>query len=177
MNLGVLIRVAEAGDVEALKFTLGPEHHAFFMDRFRLQGAGLGEILIAFREGEPIGAVFLFWGAADEPEVRRYLADIPMIFHLHVARAHRHRGVGRSLLCRAEEALRDRGHERVLLGVDQSNKLARSLFEWLGYTTPPEPALSNLGADTKPGNGGHPVAEAYDILVADLCRPTPEWPG
>ncbi|HEY7272446.1 MAG TPA: GNAT family N-acetyltransferase [Actinoplanes sp.] len=174
--MGVQIRVAENGDLDSLGDALGSEHQAFFRDRVPLQMDGLGEILVAVREAGPVGAVFLYWGPADEPEVRRHLADVPMIFHLHVAPAHRHRGVGRSLLRRAEEVLRHRGHERVLLGVDKSNKTARALYEWLGYTTPPEPALSNLGSVSEPGDGGHPVGEAYDILVADLSRPMPAWP-
>jgi GNAT superfamily N-acetyltransferase len=177
VSVGVQIRVAEPGDLDAFGAALGPEHQAFFQDRFPLQQDGLGEILVAFRESDPVGAVFLYWGPAEEPEVRRHLADVPMIFHLHVAPRHRHRGVGRSLLRRAEEVLRDRGHERVLLGVNKSNQVARSLYEWLGYTTPPEPALSNLGAAAEPGDGGHPVGEAYDILVADLSRPAPAWPS
>ncbi len=177
VGVGVLIRVAEPGDLDGLGEALGPEHRDFFRNRFPIQQAGLGEILVACGDAGPVGAVFLFWGPADEPEVRRHLADVPMIFHLHVAPEHRHRGVGRSLLRRAEENLRARGHTRVLLGVNKSNKVARALYEWLGYTQPPEPALSNLGATTEPGAGGHPVGETYDILVADLLRPAPAWPS
>jgi ribosomal protein S18 acetylase RimI-like enzyme len=176
VGVRVLIRVAEPSDLELLSEALGPDHHAFFVGRLPLQKEGLGEILIAFRRSGPVGAVFISWTEADEPQVRKHLADVPMIFHLHVAPEHRHRGVGRTLLRRAEESLRLRGHTRVLLGVDKSNQVARALYEWLGYVRPHEPELSDLGATAEPGRPEHSVGEAYDILVADLNRPAPTWP-
>jgi ribosomal protein S18 acetylase RimI-like enzyme len=176
VGVGVLIRVAEPGDLDLVAQALGAEHHAFFAGRLPLQKEGLGEILVAWRGHVPVGAVFISWDQADEPEIRRHLAEVPMIFHLHVAPEHRHRGVGRTLLRHAEQRLRERGHIRILLGVDKSNLVARRLYEWLGYVQPPEPELSDLGATTEPGQPGHSVAEAYDILVADLHRPAPNWP-
>jgi probable F420-dependent oxidoreductase len=119
---------------------------------------------VAVHPTGPIGAVFVSWDVADEPEVRRHLAGVPTIFHLHVAPAHRHRGVGRALLRRAEQRLRERGHSRVLLGVDRSNQVARDLYLWLGYRHPETPELRGLGE-----------GEPYDILVADLNRPSPPW--
>jgi ribosomal protein S18 acetylase RimI-like enzyme len=174
--VGVLIRVAEPDDLDLLAEALGPDHHAFFVGRLPLQKEGLGEILVAFREHGPVGAVFISWDQADEPEIRRHLAEVPMIFHLHVAPEHRHQGIGRNLLRHAEDRLRLRGHARVLLGVDKSNRVARDLYEWLGYRQPHEPELSDLGATAEPGQPEHSVAEAYDILVADLDRPVPHWP-
>jgi ribosomal protein S18 acetylase RimI-like enzyme len=174
--VGVLIRVAEPVDLEALPETLGPGHQAFYRSRLTLQKNGLGEILLAFVEDAPIGAVFISWDRADEPEIRKHLDGVPMIFRLHVAPKHRHRGIGRSLLRRAEQHLRERGHSRVLLGVDKSNVTARDLYVWLGYERPAEPELSDLGGVAEPGQPGHSVAEAYDILVADLYRPAPQWP-
>jgi ribosomal protein S18 acetylase RimI-like enzyme len=173
--VGLRIRVAQYDDLSLLPRSLGPAHHEFFGSRFPLQAVGLGEILIAFLDGRPVGAVFISWDLADEPEVREHLAEVPMVFHLHVAPEHRHRGIGRKLLREAEERLRKRGHDRVLLGVDKSNQVARELYLWLGYTQPVEPELSDLGAAAEPGEVGHSVAEAYDILVADLHRAPPTW--
>lgn len=171
----VLIRVAKREDVELLHTALGPDHHAFFRSRFVLQRAGLGEILVALRNGTPVGAVFISWDVATEPEVREHLAEVPMVFHLHVAPVHRHQGIGRKLLHEAEAQLRARGHKRVLLGVDKSNQVARDLYLWLGYVRPEEPELSDLGATQEPGEEPHLIQEAYDILVADLHRPAPHW--
>ncbi len=158
------IRVADLDDIRSLRRALGAEHFDFFHGRHHLQEQDLGEILVAFTAHGPVGAVFVSWDVADEPEVRRHLAGVPMIFHLHVAPRHRHRGVGRRLLRHAEETLRKRGHSRVLLGVDKSNDVARELYLWLGYQRPAEPELSGLGE-----------GETYDILVADLDRAPPAW--
>ncbi|BFU45791.1 GNAT family N-acetyltransferase [Krasilnikovia sp. MM14-A1004] len=174
MTVGIAIRVARPADIARLSSTLGTPHGDFFAGRLPLQEAGLGEVLVAWRGGAPVGAVFVSWDVADEPEVRKHLADVPMISHLQVADAHRHRGVGRTLLRHAEQRLRWRGHTRVLLGVDKSNEVARRLYEWLGYVQPDEPELCDLGAE--PGRTADPAAETYDILVADLYRGGPGWP-
>ena len=158
------IRVAGPGDVRSLRTALGPGHHDYFRGAYPAQERGRGAILVAVKAHGPVGAVFVSWDVADEPEVRKHLAGVPMIFHLHVAPAHRHRGVGRGLLRHAEQMLRDRGHDRVLLGVNSSNDTARNLYLWLGYRQPDEPELRGLGA-----------GETYDILVADLDRDPPRW--
>ena len=175
VGVGVLIRVAKREDVELLHTALGPDHHAFFRSRFVLQRSGFGEILVALKDSRPVGAVFISWDLATEPEVREHLAEVPMVFHLHVAPAHRHQGIGRKLLREAEAQLHQRGHKRVLLGVDKSNEIARNLYLWLGYVRPDEPELSDLGATKEPGEEPHLIEEAYDILVADLHRPPPQW--
>ena len=161
----VAIRAASREDVESLGDALGEKQCQYFLGRFPAQQEGLGEILLAFAGGRPVGGVFLSWDAATEPEVRRHLPGVPIIFNLHVTPARRHRGAGRALLRRAEANLRDRGHERVLLGVDATNTAARDLYLWLGYTRPSEPELRGL-----PGEDG----DTYDILVADLRR---DFPG
>jgi ribosomal protein S18 acetylase RimI-like enzyme len=173
VRVAVQIRAANRDDLELLPETLGSEHHEFFLGRYPLQEKGLGEILLAFEDDRPIGGVFLSWDLATEPEVRRYLAGVPMIFHLHVAPARRHRGVGRALLRGAESSLRARGHRQVLLGVDKSNEVARALYLWLGYVHPSEPDLRDLRATPEPGAQEHTVGETYDILVADLGRAVP----
>jgi hypothetical protein len=67
------------------------------------------------------------------------------------------------------------GHDRVLLGVDKSNEVARALYLWLGHVAPVEPELSDLGATAEPGEQEHSVAQAHDILVAALYRAPPRW--
>ncbi|WP_250033291.1 GNAT family N-acetyltransferase [Paractinoplanes maris] len=175
MRVPVKIRAANRDDLESLIGALGPDHHEFFAGRYPLQEKGLGEILLAFEDDGPVGGVFLSWDLATEPEIRRHLAGVPMIFHLHVAPARRHHGVGRALLRQAEANLRARGHEQVLLGVDKSNRVARDLYLWLGYVQPAEPDLRDLRATPEPGARDHAVGDTYDILVADLDRTVPLW--
>ena len=160
MHVGVEVRVAEPDDIDQLARALGPKHHEYFRSRLPRQLRGRGEILVAFRDAHPAGAVFVSWEAADEPAVRRHLPGVPTIFHLHVAPAHRRKGVATSLIRHAEQRLRRRGHRRVLLGVDTSNQPARRLYQRLGYVQPDEPELRGLTAPEEP----------YDILVAELDR-------
>ncbi|MCA2218530.1 GNAT family N-acetyltransferase [Jidongwangia harbinensis] len=154
------VRVAEPGDLDRFADAFGPEQYHLFRSRASQWRRGLGEILVALRDGRPVGAVFVSWDVADEPAVRKYLPGVPVIFHLHVAAAHRRQGVGTGLIRAAERRLRGRGHTRVLLGVDESNRAARRFYLRLGYVQPDEPALRGL----------HAPAETYDILVADLNR-------
>jgi len=170
LAVGVLVQigVAQAGDIGPLREALGPSCAENFQSRFRLQIAGLGEILLAFRGVKPVGMVVLSWDLADEPEVRAHLAGVPAIFHLFVVPGLRHNGIGRRLLRAAEGRLRKHGFDRVLLGVDEPNANARALYQRLGYAPPAEPALRGLRAPT--GN-----CDAYDILVADLHREPPRW--
>jgi GNAT superfamily N-acetyltransferase len=175
VRVAIQIRAADRDELELLTQTLGVTHHEFFLGRFPLQEKGLGEILLAFEGDLPVGGVFISWDLPTEPEIRRHLAGVPMIFHLHVAPARRHRGVGRSLLRQAEARLLARGHQQVLLGVDKSNKVARNLYLWLGYVQPAEPDLRDLRATPEPGANEHSVGDTYDILVADLNRTVLGW--
>jgi GNAT superfamily N-acetyltransferase len=158
VRVAVKIRAAHRDDLDGLAASLGPAHHEFFLNHYPLQDKGLGEILLAFEDGRPVGGVLLNWDLATEPEVRSHLAGVPMIQHLHVDPARRRRGVGTALLRAAEAGLRARGHRRVLLGVDQSNPVARDFYLRLGYVQPAEPDLRDLQAPSG----------AYDILVANL---------
>jgi ribosomal protein S18 acetylase RimI-like enzyme len=161
---------ADSAYIAQLAGDLGVEHRDYFAERLPLQDDGLGQVLLALRATRIVGALFLYWGEADEPEIRRLLAKVPLIFHLHVAPPHRRNGIGTALLAEAEERLRRRGHSMVLLGVDKSNTVARRLYEKLGYVQPEEPELGDLRARSDPAESDHSVGEAYDILVADLYR-------
>lgn len=168
----VEIILAGADDLGPLRESLGPRCAEIFENRFRLQAAGLCEILLAFRHERPVGMVVISWNVADEPEVREHLAGVPIIFHLFVAPALRHNGIGRRLLRDAEDRLRKYGHDRVLVGVDEPNQNAFALYRELGYVRAARPELSGL---RPPVRAGQPAGDAYDILVADLHREPPRW--
>jgi ribosomal protein S18 acetylase RimI-like enzyme len=134
----------------------------------RLSGPGLdhlstrlgdhlrGRVLVARKGPDTVGTVIVSWAPADEPEITALLPGVPLMYHLRVDEPHRCQGIGTSLIRRAEQMLRERGHDRVLIGVDQSNGRARRLYLALGYR--PWPGLAGL-----PGDNG-----LYDILAADL---------
>lgn len=163
------MRRGRLSDVPLLIAVLGREHGEYFAERLRVQQrAGIGEVLIAFADEHPVGAVFAFWGKAEEKEFRALRRGVPLLYHFEVPAHLRNRGIGTQLLLKAEQRLRSKGHTQVALGVDESNKDARRLYERLGY----ELALGNLGVPD--GGTEH---DRYDILVADLERTLPFDPA
>jgi GNAT superfamily N-acetyltransferase len=157
------VQQADVDDVEQLSHALGEEHHAYFRKCLEIQADDLGEVLVARYDGELAAAVHLFWGEADEWQLREFLPGVPVFHHFQVNEELRNRGIGTMLLLAGEERLRNRHHKRVALGVDQGNKGAYRLYERLGYVEPDTAELRNL-----------PGPEPYDILVADLHRELPD---
>jgi GNAT superfamily N-acetyltransferase len=159
------IRAARRDDLELLPEALGDSHHDYFRDQFRLQERGLAVILFAFEDERLVGAVLASWAGPHEWQIQKYLPGVPMIAHLHVARSRRDRGYGRQLLVAAEQALRGRGHDTVLIGVNSGNHFARALYMHLGYEPATRPELH--GIDPLDGT------EKFDVYVASLERPLP----
>src|SRR2546423_14499627 len=65
------VRVASWADLAPLMAALGQER--YFADRLARQDSGRGMLLVALLDGRPVGDVYLWLGAAEEPGVRRYL--------------------------------------------------------------------------------------------------------
>lgn len=129
MDVG--IRVAEPGDLGALTASMG--QRPFFADRLARQARGGGVLLVAALADAVVGDVYLSWEPPGEPELGRHLPGVPSLVHLEVVPHLRGRGIGTSLIQRAEgEAVR-RGAARILLGVEGANRGARRLYEGLGY--------------------------------------------
>src|ERR671930_1511936 len=97
----VEIRQAQRGDLDILARTLGQRQ--FFADRLDRQDNERGVLLIAWAQGVPIGDVYLWLEKAEEPEIREYLPDVPLLTHLEVSPAHRNQGVGKLLIDKAED--------------------------------------------------------------------------
>jgi ribosomal protein S18 acetylase RimI-like enzyme len=147
------VRVAEERDLGPVRERLAGDDLVIL--RERLVDDERGRLLRAVRGSETVGSVIVSWAPADEPEVRAVLPGVPLMYLLRVDRACRCRGIGTGLIRRAEAYLRGRGHDRVLIGVDQSNGRAARLYLSLGY----RPVLNGIS-----GSDG-----AYDILVRDLA--------
>lgn len=122
--VGTVVRPARPGDLPALlrierdSFPVPWSQRAFRMVMRREQG----HILVAERDGRVAGYAAL-WVAPESAE----LAD------LAVARDHRRRGVGRTLLRACLREAADRGVPRVHLQVRESNEAARALYGSAGF--------------------------------------------
>lgn len=163
----VHFRWARRRDVRRIGHSLGREHGAYFRARVPAQARGRGRILVAIdAEGWPVGAVWVSWTEADEPEVNQHLPGVPLLYHFEVQKEVRGLRIGTRLLRFAEATLRAAGHDRVALGVDEWNIDARRLYERLGYRAG-VPELRSLRSES-PAGGEHVFLDPFDILIHDL---------
>ena len=146
------VRIADESDLRPLQDRLTGDDCVIL--RHRLMDDDRGRLLRAAMGNDTVGSVIVSWAPADEPEVRAVLPGVPLMYLLRVDQPYRCRGIGTGLIRRAESYLRGRGHERVLIGVDQCNVRAGRLYRSLGYRN----MLVGL-----PGRDG-----SYDILVREL---------
>ncbi len=125
------IRRARPADLGVLIRELGQRR--FFADRFSRQARGLGALLVAWRDGRPIGVIYLWLEAAEEADIRRHLPGTPILNHLEIHADHRGGGIGTQLIEAAERRLYKLGFERVALAVEVTNGRAAELYMRLGY--------------------------------------------
>jgi ribosomal protein S18 acetylase RimI-like enzyme len=163
----VTIRPARPEDREKLVGPLGDEE--FFTDRFARQAAGKGTLLTAWSKEGPVGVVYLWTEAAEEPEIRERLHGVPLLNHVEVLAAHRNLGLGSRLVTEAEAFLSERDYERVALAVTHDNAGAERLYKRLSYVR--EPLLEDVKCryDVELSDGSRePAWEVCRVLVKDL---------
>lgn len=85
-------------------------------------------VLLASCEGEPVGLAICFFGLSTF-QARPLLN----VHDLAVPPAWRGRGIGRALLSEAESRARERGCCKLTLEVQDSNAVARGLYERFGF--------------------------------------------
>jgi GNAT superfamily N-acetyltransferase len=162
----LVIEPCDEADLSPLIAALG--HERFLTGRMRLARRDHGTLLVARLGGVPVGFVYLWLAPAEEPEVRRWLAAVPILNRLFVGPDHRGRGIGQAIIEEAARRLRDAGHKQVALGVGPGNHSARRLYERLGFrdwghgivTGRAEADLGSGRADRR--------RETFTILVKDL---------
>jgi GNAT superfamily N-acetyltransferase len=125
-------------------------------------------LLVAWRDGRPVGDVFLACDPAGEPEVRRWLPGVPRLVHLEVDGRVQRRGIGTALIHAGEDTARRLGHRRLALGVALDNLGARRLYERLGYADWGHGTVVGTWQDHD--HDGPPVthSDVLDTLVKDL---------
>jgi GNAT superfamily N-acetyltransferase len=127
----LVIRPAGPDDVGALAEALGQAQ--FFAEQLAMQADGRGVLLTAWKGGQPKGDVYVRLEPAEEPEIRHYLPDVPLLTHLEVLPGDRNRGIGTKLIEAAELLLHDLEYDRVALAVEVTNSDAARLYQRLGY--------------------------------------------
>ncbi|WP_414637397.1 GNAT family N-acetyltransferase [Actinophytocola sp.] len=162
----VEIRQAQWEDLATLARTLGQK--PFFADRLTRQDNALGVLLTAWADGAPIGDVYLWLDKAEEPEIREYLPDVPLLTHLEVVLGHRNHGVGTMLIDEAENLARARKHRHIALAVAVDNDKAAKLYDRLGYLNWSREPIFCYSLDF---GDGERRAELCHVLVKPLTAP------
>ncbi|MEU4523166.1 GNAT family N-acetyltransferase [Amycolatopsis sp. NPDC024027] len=165
------VRSADSADLDSFATALGDR--AFFVDRFERQRKGLGELFLAWLDGQPAGAVYLWREDAEELLIRCYLPCVALLTHLEVLPEMRNRGVGQALVGAVEQHLRDRSHHRVALAVRTDNHDAARLYGRLGYRDWAHGEVTCLSWTTSPDGRQVREPERCRILVKDLALMPP----
>jgi GNAT superfamily N-acetyltransferase len=162
----VEIRSGSDADLDALVASLGQRH--YFADRLAQQQRGGGVLLVAWRDGCPVGDGFLACEPANEPALRRRLPGVPRLDHLEVLGPLWRQGIGTALIRAGEDTARRLGHERLALAVGVDNPDARRLYERLGYADWGHGTI--VGTWVERDHDGPPVtrSETCDVLVKRL---------
>jgi GNAT superfamily N-acetyltransferase len=162
----VEIRPGSAADLAALLAVLGQRH--FFTDRLAQQQDGGGVLLVAWLDGHPVGDVYLACEPANEPELRRYLPDVPQLGHLEVLEPLWGRGIGTALIRAGEDTARRLGHRQLALAVGLDNPDARRLYERLGYVDWGHGTVVATWQERDRDGPSVTVSETCDVLVKHL---------
>jgi len=106
----------------------------FMKHRKRLAGqeAGAGTYLIA-RGNVPAGHIYIIWkGCQEGPPAEREKRE-PLIEDFYVHPAARGKGIGRALLQRAEDLIRERGYHGAGVSVIVTNPPVEKMYKRAGY--------------------------------------------
>jgi GNAT superfamily N-acetyltransferase len=108
-------------------------HLGLLRERLQRVADGKGDLLVARRRRKAVGHIYLWREEADEPEIREYLPDTPLLMNLWVRKDCRRKGVGSALVVKAERQLKKLSCQQVALGVETENTPAIELYRRRGY--------------------------------------------
>lgn len=96
--------------------------------------------LIAWINSKPVGCIFIRWiGDHDIHRIVNLIPaslkykDIPAFYNFWVSKDYRSKGIGSTLIKKAEKIAYERNYPMVGMTVDDINHQARRLYEYLGY--------------------------------------------
>jgi predicted N-acetyltransferase YhbS len=161
-----VIRIATRHDLEALVAAFG--QRMLFTDRIGRTRQRAGDLLVAWVGDAPVGDVYLWCEALEEPELRASFPGVPLLNHLEVAGGWRGRGVGTALVRAAERAAARRGHRLLLLGVAPGNARAKGLYARLGYADWGGGTIVSRWTEPDGHGGIREASMTVDIMVTTL---------
>lgn len=156
----------------ALADALGQE--LFFTDRIGRARHNVGDLLVAWIDGVPVGDVYLWCESPEEPELRERFGDVPILNHLEVMPSWQRRGIGTALIGAAEDAARRRGYDMVMLLVGLDNPDARRLYDRLGYADWDEGAIVTRWTEPDGTGGLREVSLTCDVMTKSVPAPGPD---
>ena len=124
------VRPAKMSDVSPLDKSMPS---AINVAQIAAQEKGDTTFLLAFDGDEPVGRLVIGWGGTTRDEIREWAPNTPNISMVRTREDQRGRGVGTKLIQSAENLARMRGYGQMGLSVALENKVARRLYERLGY--------------------------------------------
>ena len=163
------IRPATRKDHPALVAALGQRD--FFADRIGRARHKLGELLVAWIDGKPVGDVYLWCEQFEEPELVEAFPNAPLLNHLEVAPEFQGQGIGTALIHAADDLARARGYDIVVLGVGLDNPRARALYERLGYLDWNGGSIVTRWTEPDGAGGIKHVELTIDVMVRSLLVP------
>jgi GNAT superfamily N-acetyltransferase len=163
---GVEIRRASKADLEPLVDAFG--QRMLFTDRIGRTRQNAGELLVAWSGERPVGDVYLWCEALEEPELRAAFPGTPLLNHLEVAADRRGRGIGTMLIRACEEAARRRAYTRLLLGVTLDNPDAKKLYARLGWHEWPGSPIVSRWTEPDGAGGIREASLTIDVMVKTL---------
>ncbi|WP_245563603.1 GNAT family N-acetyltransferase [Longispora albida] len=161
----LVFKECQASDLPVLEEWLPRKNHG---ERFARQDNGTSTFLVAWLGGRPAGTGEVMWGGPKEDEVRAAFPGCPEINGLQVWPGRlQSRGIGRAMITEMERLARERGVQRIGLGVDDTNGRARALYEALGYAGTGFGYLDHYEYTDRAGTR-HAVADPCAYLVKPL---------
>ncbi len=123
----ILVRACREDDLPQLEwFGAFAHHRQIIYDAFVLQRAGKVVMLVADDAGFPVGQAWL-----DFRRSARW--EAPKVWAVRVMPALQGRGIGAKLMSGLESIAWERGHNRLMLGVEKANAPACRFYERLGW--------------------------------------------
>jgi GNAT superfamily N-acetyltransferase len=164
----VEIRVYRPGDIEQLEQWQPTGLTRTHQQRARRQSDGDSSYLIVWESDTPVGTGEIRWNGCGSPEVLARFPDCPELNGLQVwPEGLRSLGIGTELIGAAEQLARQRGFDRIGLGVADDNDRAARLYLRLGYAETGCRYLDRYHYVAEDGTR-HEVAEPCRFLVKQL---------